>query len=153
MTSLQTFLWQISIYFRIQKFWTAGLQRQRKRYRFAKIFLKFLKFQNILSFVSTPRMYLQCIPVVGCRLHSRNSIKRKLHHIRFSDDGPKFLVQLFEKTLMKSSVKDFSRVMGCRLQSCVILKSYTTMRQVLEVFGGEIIPTKKSALHSYLEYL
>ena len=40
--------------------------------------------------------------------------------------------------------------MGCRLQSCVISKSDSTMRQFFEIFGGEIIPTKKSVLDSYL---
>ena len=35
--------------------------------------------------------------------------------MRFSDKIPKFSAELFQNTLMKSSVMEFSRVKGCRL--------------------------------------
>ena len=136
MTSLQFFLWQISSIFRIlkgnifigvcicqtQKFWTAVLQRQRKWDSFRKISQELLKFSSILFFLSISRMYRQCSPVVGCRLDLCNCINREFHYIRFPDNFPKFFAQRFQNTLVKSSVIGFSRVLGCRLQSCLILK-------------------------------
>ena len=48
-------------------------------------------------------------------LHSYNYIKRKLDCIHFSDNFPKFSAQLFQITLMKLCVGEFSRVPGGRL--------------------------------------
>ena len=39
---------------------------------------------------------------------------------------PKFLVQLFQNIVMKSSATKFNRVLGCRLQSYVSIKSHST---------------------------
>ena len=60
--------------------------------------------KSICSRVSSP---------VGCRLLSYKFIKRKLSYIRFSGKFPKFLVQLFQNTFMKTSVMEFSRNLGC----------------------------------------
>ena len=70
-------------------------------------------FQNASVVQSSSR--LQTVLV---QLH-----KRELHYICFSNNFLKFLVQLLQNTLKKSFVKEFSRVLGCRLQPCIILKS------------------------------
>ena len=51
--------------------------------------------------------------VVGCRLYLCSSNKRELHYIFFSENFPKFLVQLFQNTFIKSSVMVFNRVLDC----------------------------------------
>ena len=50
---------------------------------------------------------------VCCKLWSYKFIKRKLSYTRFSGKFPKFLVQLFQNTLMKTSVMDFRSNLGC----------------------------------------
>ena len=77
-------------------------------------------------------MYLRCSPVADCRLYSCNCIKRELHYIRLFDNFPKFPVQLFQSALMKSSVTQFSRVVVCRLYSCLILQSDSTSDNFLK---------------------
>ena len=58
-------------------------------------------------------------------------------------------VQLFQNTPMKTSVMEFRKVLGCRLSPCVLYKKCFHQRQCLEIFGYEIIPTKKSAKDFY----
>ena len=87
-------------------------------------FLKFLKYQNILSFLSIFKKGI-CSGVsspVGCRLWSYKFIKKKLSYIRFSGIFPKFLVQLFQSTLMKTFAIVFSKNSGCWQYSCVLIK-------------------------------
>ena len=44
-----------------------------------------------------------------------DNIKRELYYIHFSGYFSKFSVQQFQSTLIKASVMDFKRVLGCRL--------------------------------------
>ena len=95
----------------------SGLQDcsiRKKRDSFAKIFFGFSKFQNILSFLSTSRMYQS-----GCRFvdYIRATLLHTPLDMLFFDNFSKFSVLLFQKTLMKSYVMELSRVLGCRLQT------------------------------------
>ena len=153
MASLQTFFWKISIYYRTLKrkhfscslcllkseFWTAGLQRQRKREN--------LDFFGIFEVLEHPflsehlqNVSVQCSPGVDCRLYSCDCIKWKLDYIRFSDSFPKFSAQLFQNALIKSSVTQFSRVMVCRLYLCLILKSDSTSNNFLKFLEVKLSP-------------
>ena len=49
---------------------------------------------------------------VGCRLYSCNRIKKELYYIHFSGYFPKFLVQLFQHTLIKLSVTEFIKFLA-----------------------------------------
>ena len=52
--------------------------------------------------------------------------KMELQYIFFSDNVPKFSVQLFQNTLIKLSVMEFSRVLDYTPWSCFILKNDST---------------------------
>ena len=81
-------------------------------------------------------MYLQCSPVVGCRLYSCNCVKRELHCIWFSDNFPKFSAELFQNALMRSWV------VVCRLYSCLTLKSDSTSDNFLKFLEVRLSPPK-----------
>ena len=85
--------------------------------------------KSVCSGVSSP---------VDCRLWSYKFIKRKLSYIRFSWKFLKFLVQLFQNTLMKTSVMKFSTNLGCWQYSFALIKKWLPQRQFLEVFRDEI---------------
>ena len=89
--------------------------------------------------MSTLRIYLQSSPVVRCRLYSCNSNERELHYIFFSG---KFSVQLFQSTLIKSSVMKFSRVLDCTSYSCFILKIDSTRDNSLKYLEVKLSPLK-----------
>ena len=101
-------------------------------------------FQNVHS---NSNIYLKNLWSNFCR---SVCIKSDLHYIRFFYDFQKFSAQLFQNALIKWSVMELSRVPGCRLWSCIILKSVSTgdnFLKFLEVklsppkVGSEIIPT------------
>ena len=82
-----------------------------KKNSFANTFKEFLKFWNILFFLTSSRI----VSAVGCRIYSINCIKKDLYYILFSEYFPKFSVQLFQNTLINLSVVEFSIVLDCRL--------------------------------------
>ena len=104
-----------------------------------RFFQEFSKFQNTLYFLTTLRMYLQCSPVVGYRLYSRNSNKRELHYIFFSLNLPKFSVQLFQNTLIKSSVMESS---GLYTVVLFILKNDSARNNSLTFLQVKLSPLK-----------
>ena len=53
-----------------------------------------------------------------------------------------FLAQLFQNIFMRSSVTELSRVLGCRLQSCLVLKSDSTRDNFLKLLEVELSPQK-----------
>ena len=53
-------------------------------------------------------------------MKSHNFMKREFYVIHFSGYFPKFSVQQFQNTLMRASVMEFRRVLGCRLKSDLI---------------------------------
>ena len=65
-------------------------------------------------------------------MKSYNFFERELYYVQFSGYFPKFSAQQFQSTLIKASVMEFKRVLGCRLQFC----SYQN------VTAGEIIFSK-----------
>ena len=95
-----------------------------KKRQFCRSTLEFLKFQNILSLLSTFRKVsvmevLVQQQAVGCN----RAILLNGNCICFCGYFPKFLMQLFQNINMKSSVMmEFSRVLGCRLQSYILIK-------------------------------
>ena len=62
----------------------------------------------------------------------------------FSDNIPMFSAELFQNTLMKSSVMEFSRVLAVDYSPVFYQKVAPPKGQFLEFVGGEIIQTKKS---------
>ena len=112
MTSVQTFTWQISDYFRklagnifLGVFFDESeiLNRRpvvlEKRDRSAKICLKLPKFQNILSFLSTSRKasiveFLIRQQAAECSLEILS--KREIYYIHFSGYFPKFSYSNFK---------------------------------------------------------
>ena len=75
----------------------------------------------------------------------------------FSENFPKSSVQLFQNTLIWSSVMEYSSVLDCTSIVLFYIKKWFHQGQFLEIFRGEIIPTKKSVIDSYfgsnLQYL
>ena len=109
--------------------------------------LKTFSWQSSKTFISNSNIYLKNLWSNFCR---SVCIKSDLHYIRFFYDFQKFSAQLFQNALIKWSVMELSRVPGCRLWSCIILKSVSTgdnFLKFLEVklsppkVGSEIIPT------------
>ena len=94
-----------------------GCSDREKKDSFTKTYLQFSKFQNILFFLSTTRIDLWLSSLLGCRLYSCNSFKRKLRYMRFSDNSPKFSAQLFQNALRISSLMKFKRVIDYIVQS------------------------------------
>ena len=82
--------------------------------------LEFSKFQNIFSFLSTSRkvsvievlVHQQAVDLCSCAILSNGNCRC------FAGYFPKFLVELFQNIVMKSSVMEFSRVPGCRVVTC-----------------------------------
>ena len=68
--------------------------------------------------------------------------KMELHYIFFSDNVPKFSVQLFQSTLIKFSVMEFSRVLDCTPWSCFILKNDSTRDNSLKFLEVKLSPLK-----------
>ena len=68
----------------------------------------------------------------------------------FSENFSKFSMQLFQKTLIKSSVMGFSRVLDCTPIVLFYIKKWLHQGQFLEIFRGEIIPTKISVMDYFL---
>ena len=131
MTSLYNFFCQTSSYFRTlkgniflgaciywsEKFWTPMMYRYWKMDSFAKISGNLQNFGTLFPLWTLPECICSTVfdPLVDCRMHSCNYIKRKLHYIHFSGTFPKFSAQLFQISLMESSVAEFSTVLGGRL--------------------------------------
>ena len=66
-------------------------------------------------------------------------------------------IYIFQNTLIKLSVTEFSRVLNCTTIVLFYIKKWLHQRQFLEISWGEIIPTKKSVMGFYfgsnLQYL
>ena len=78
-------------------------------------------------------------PIVDCGIKSYNFLTRELYYIHFSGYFPKFSVQQFQNTLMRAPVTKFRRVLA---YSYVLVKTWLHQRQLLQIFGDKIIPTK-----------
>ena len=111
---------------------------------FAKISGNLENFRALFPLWTLPECICSTVfdPLVDCRMHSCNCIKRKLHYIHFSGTFPKFSAQLFQISLMKSSVAEFSTVLGGRLLFRVILKSESTRDNFSKFLYVKLSPQK-----------
>ena len=115
-------------------------KKKRKRDTLQRFFWSFRNFRTSFPLWEyTLRIYLQSSPVVRCRLYSCNSNERELHYIFFSG---KFSVQLFQSTLIKSSVMKFGRVLDCTPYSCFISKNDSTRDNSLKFLEVKLSPLK-----------
>ena len=62
--------------------------------------------------------------------------------MRFSENFLKFMAQLFQNTFIRSSMMEFSRVLGCRLSSSLILKNESTREIFLKFLEVKLSPQK-----------
>ena len=61
-----------------------------------------------------------------------------------------FSAQLFQNALVKSSATEFNKVVVLQTVFLSYIKKWFHQEQFLKIFGGEIIPTKKSVMDSYI---
>ena len=79
-------------------------------------------------------------------IYGRFFIKRELQFILFFRCLLKFLLREFQNTLMKTSIIEFTVLLGCRFQYCVSTKKWPHQRHFFETFRDNIIPPKNVGL-------
>ena len=130
----------------------------KKKAHFRKDVLRnFLNFRTPFTFQPLSECICSAVRQQAVGYICATLIKGNSTTYFFSDSFPKFSVQLFQNTLIKSSVMEFSRVLDCALQSYFILKNDSTRDNFLKFLEVKLFPQKKSVMDSQfgsnLQYL